>query len=413
MSDFPEFKCADRIEQTCNPIRNYVEKVIPNINIEEFKNSRPAQNLNLTLGDPTAFEEFKTDPKILELCAKGVGKIDGYTDFQGKLEIRQTLAQKYQFNNGIKITENEIFLTAGCSMGIYISLTVLANPGDNFLFPSPSFPLIVTMASSMGINVKFYNLIEEKDWEANLEQMDQLIDEKTRFIYICNPSNPLSSLWNKEHQLEILKLAQKHNNLPIVADETYEHMVYPGLKYFSFGELTEQVPVFIISGLSKRWLVPGWRTAWLILVGKEGVFDEIKQGIKNILNFILMPNTIVAGNQVEILNTSNDYIDDKMKKCQERFILLKELTKNTVGIKLKESKGAFYSVIAIDCNILKFENSQEFASKFLQEQNVAVFPGELFFGKNFFRIVLCSDLDVIKELAIRLNKFCLKYQRQQ
>jgi tyrosine aminotransferase len=54
-------------------------------------------------------------------------------------------------------------------MGIYLSLVVLANPGDNFLFPSPSFPLIVTIASNMGINVKFYDLLQEKDWEADLD----------------------------------------------------------------------------------------------------------------------------------------------------------------------------------------------------------------------------------------------------
>ena len=53
-------------------------------------------------------------------------------------------------------------------MGIYLSLAVLANPGDNFLFPSPSFPLIVTIASNMGVKVKYYDLLEEKDWEANI-----------------------------------------------------------------------------------------------------------------------------------------------------------------------------------------------------------------------------------------------------
>jgi len=91
--------------------------------------------------------------------------------------------------------------------------------------------------------------------------------------------------------LEILQLCKRHNNLPIVADETYEHMTYPGEKFYSFGELTETVPVFLISGLSKRWLVPGkkkntdfklfylnlfcvysprklgWRSGWLTLVG--------------------------------------------------------------------------------------------------------------------------------------------------
>lgn len=113
-------------------------------------------------------------------------------------------------------------------MGIYLSVATLANPGDNFLFPAPGFPLMVTVGSNLGIEAKFYDLLEDKDWEANLEQMEKLVDEKTKFIYICNPSNPLSSLWTKKHMLEIIEFSKRHNNLPIVADETYEHMPYPG-----------------------------------------------------------------------------------------------------------------------------------------------------------------------------------------
>lgn len=65
-------------------------------------------------------------------------------------------------------------------MGIFLSLTTLANPGDNFLFPSPGFPLIVTIGSNQGIAAKFYDLLEDSDWEADLKQMESLIDAKTK-----------------------------------------------------------------------------------------------------------------------------------------------------------------------------------------------------------------------------------------
>lgn len=84
----PTFPAAERIKNTCNPIRNYVESVLPKIDIEKFKETRPGTNVNLTLGDPTMFEEFQTNPKVLEKCAEGVGKIDGYTELIGKKEIR-------------------------------------------------------------------------------------------------------------------------------------------------------------------------------------------------------------------------------------------------------------------------------------------------------------------------------------
>ncbi|EAR94442.1 tyrosine/nicotianamine aminotransferase (macronuclear) [Tetrahymena thermophila SB210] len=415
MSDFPVFQAAERIKNTCNPIRNYVESVLPKIDITLYKDTRPADNLNLTLGDPTLFSEFQTNPEILQKCADGVGKIDGYTDLIGKPEIRQAVAERYKFQNNpnVKVDESDVFLTFGCSMGIYLSVATLANPGDNFLFPSPGFPLMVTVGSNLGIDAKFYDLMEDKDWEANLEQMEKLIDDKTRFIYICNPSNPLSSLWTKKHMLDIIDFCKRHNNLPIVADETYEHMPYPGEKFYSFGELTDTVPVVIISGMSKRWLVPGWRTAWLTLVGKKGVFDEVKQGLRNLLSFILMPNTIVAGNQVEMLKMNDDYIDEKMRLCSERFKLLKELVHDVKGIKLKEAKAAFYAAVGIDYECIDITSSQEFATKLLQEENVSVFPGELFFGKNFFRIIMCADEPVIREFSVRIRRFCERHQKKQ
>ncbi len=160
------------------------------------------------------------------------------------------------------------------------------------MVPSPGFPLSLTIASNLGVKTKSYNLIEEKDWEVDLKQMDQIIDGKTKFILVNNPSNPLSSVWSEKHMQEILQLAEKHN-LPLVCDEVYEEMVYPGLNYIPFAKLSPKVPILKLGGLTKRWLVPGWRMAWVVLYGKNGVMDEVKKAISNLTNILLMPNTVV------------------------------------------------------------------------------------------------------------------------
>lgn len=84
----------------------------------------------------------------------------------------------------------------GGSLAIWMTAQLLANEGDNFLFPSPGFPLLLTIAKSMNITPKFYHLLPEQNWEANLEEMEKLIDEKTKFIYVNDPSNPLGSCWS-------------------------------------------------------------------------------------------------------------------------------------------------------------------------------------------------------------------------
>lgn len=96
-----------------------------------------------------------------------------------------------------KLDLSDVFLTFGGSMGLYLSIATLANAGDNFLMPKPGFPLSVTIASNLGINVKYYDLLADKDWEIDLKQLESQIDEKTRFIVVNNPSNPTSGLWSK------------------------------------------------------------------------------------------------------------------------------------------------------------------------------------------------------------------------
>ena len=70
-------------------------------------------------------------------------------------------------------------------------------------------------------------------------------------------------------------------------------MVFPGEKFISFSEVTKTVPVIKICGLTKKFFVPGWRAGWMVLFGQKGVFDEIKKGLNNLLNVVLMPNTVV------------------------------------------------------------------------------------------------------------------------
>jgi tyrosine aminotransferase len=92
------------------------------------------------------------------------------------------------------------------------------NEGQNILLPAPGFSLYETLASSKGIECKFYDLVPEKSWEVNIAHLDSLVDAKTSCILINNPSNPCGSVYSKEHLLQILAVAEKHN-LPIISDE--------------------------------------------------------------------------------------------------------------------------------------------------------------------------------------------------
>ncbi|CAE7915216.1 Tat, partial [Symbiodinium sp. KB8] len=105
--------------------------------------------------------------------------------------------------------------------------------------------------------------------------MSNNIDEKTKAIVVCNPSNPCGSVYSKEHLTAILEVAEKHK-VPIIADEIYRNLVFSDVEFHALGELSKNVPVLATGGLAKEFLVPGWRVGWVVVHDRNGVFAEVR-----------------------------------------------------------------------------------------------------------------------------------------
>lgn len=170
----------------------------------------------------------------------------------------------------------DVILCSGCSSSIDMCIAVLGHPGSNILIPRPGFSIYRTLALSYGIEVRSYNLLPDQQWEVDLQQMDQLINSDTVAIVLTNPSNPCGSVFTARHIRQILEIAEKHR-VPIIADEIYEHFVFPDVEYCSISSLSENVPVLSCGGLTKRFLVPGWRLGWIVIHDRNGVFQDIRK----------------------------------------------------------------------------------------------------------------------------------------
>jgi tyrosine aminotransferase len=160
-------------------------------------------------------------------------------------------------------TPDEIIVASGCSGALEIAITGMLNPGDNILLPNPGFSLYQTITEAHGATAKLYKLDPDRNWEADLEHMESLIDEDTKCILVNNPSNPCGSVFSKDHLNLILALAEKHH-LPIITDEIYGNMAFEGLTVFPMAGLTTTVPVVTVGGLGKQFVVPGWRCGWCV-----------------------------------------------------------------------------------------------------------------------------------------------------
>lgn len=191
------------------------------------------------------------------------------------MQARQAVCEYICPHQG-EVSPNDVILCSGCSSSLDMCIAVLAEAGKNILIPRPGFSIYRTLAVAHGIEVRSYHLKPDQQWEIDLKQMEKLIDENTAALVLTNPSNPCGSVFSREHILEILAIAEKYC-VPIIADEIYEHFVFPNVEYHSVSSLSENVPVLSCGGLTKRFLVPGWRLGWIVIHDRNNIFDGIRK----------------------------------------------------------------------------------------------------------------------------------------
>ena len=207
--------------------------------------------------------------EAVEAALKSHSHATGYVNATGLLEARQAIADFHSLPD-----PNSVIVANGCSGALEIALTALLDPGTILLVPQPGFPLYQVIAESHGATVMHYNLLPDKNWEVDLNHLEELVlkhDSLIRGILVNNPSNPTGSVFSRKHLESLAKFAKRHH-LPIVADEVYgdltfgEHTFHPMADVAA--SLGREVPVITASGLGKQFLVPGWRIGWVAFQDK-------------------------------------------------------------------------------------------------------------------------------------------------
>ncbi|XP_019965220.1 tyrosine aminotransferase [Paralichthys olivaceus] len=402
-----EVKPSEMANNTLNPIRSIVDemKLTPN---------RDKPMIALSIGDPTVFGNLPTDEVVLQAVKDAVDsqKYNGYAPSVGYLTSRQALANFYSCPEA-PLEAEDVILTSGCSHAIDLAISVLCNPGDNILVPCPGFSLYKTLAVSMGINVKLYNLLPEKSWEADLQHMESLIDERTSCVIVTNPSNPCGSVYSKEHLQKILKVASRHC-VPILADEIYSDMVLPGCSCPSMASLSSDVPIISCGGLAKRWLVPGWRMGWILIHDRNDIFGSaIRQGLVKLSQRILGACSLIQGALESILNnTPQSFYNNTISLLKSNSEICFNKLSTVAGLNPVKTSGAMYLMVGMDMDHFpEFKNDVDFTERLVTEQSVFCLPASAFEYPNFFRIVLTVPQEMMVEACGRIREFCQCHYR--
>ena len=402
------------IDDMCNPIREIVEKI---------KMPGPGQKkmIPLSIGDPTVFGNLRMAKTFRDAIIENLKSenFNGYSSSMGRPEARKAVAKYYQTKTS-PLTADDVIICSGCSGAIEIAIKAMTSPGENILLPKPGFSLYQTIAEQYGVKCRYYDLIAEKNWEADLEQMEQLIDERTKLIFVNNPSNPCGSVYSKDHLNAILDVAER-NKLPIISDEIYGNMCFTGSTFYPLASLTTQVPILAVGGIAKEFLVPGYRVGLILLHDRNDILKDVISGIKKLTQLIIGSNTLVQSALPSILTPEEG--SKKQEELSEwRKTVMAQLEKNAMytsktlqavpGLTVIVPQGAMYVMVGIDIGSFdSISNDLEFAQALLDEESVFVIPGSCFKMPNFFRVVFSAPHEKLTEAYDRIHAFCSRHCR--
>jgi len=389
-------------KNTFNPIRDIMETM-------EFTPNPEKKMISLALGDPTVYKNLNPAPEVVEAVRDSLigGLKNGYGPSTGFVDARQAVAD-YVSVPGAKVTADDVILCSGCSCALDIAISTMADAGKNILVPRPGFPIYTTLSAGQEIETREYNLLPNQDWEADLEQMEAMIDQNTAAIIVNSPSNPCGSVFSVQHLKDILAIAEKYK-VPIIADEIYEHFVFPGETYVPIASLTTTVPVLSCSGLTKRFLVPGWRLGWIIINDRNHVFDqEIRRGLMCMSQRIIGSNTFIQGALPTILKkTPTSFFENAISVIKDNADLAFTKLRNSPGLIPIMPRGAMYMMVKVDMDRFpQFNTDLEFIERLVSEESVQCMPGKCFNYPGYMRLVLTLPRRLLNEALDRIHSFC-------
>ena len=351
--------------------------------------------ISLGVGEP----DFVTPWHIREAATNSLERgYTMYTSNYGMLELRQELAKYLEHHYGVSYQpEREILVTVGVSEGLDLAVRAILNPGDEVIIPDPwyvSYPPCVILAGGTPV---FVPLSKQNDFVLKAEDVEPLINKRTKAILIGYPSNPTGAVMSRKELAEIAKLAQKYNLL-VISDEIYARLVY-GVEHTCFASLPGvKEQTILLGGFSKAFAMTGWR------IGYIAANPQLIEAMLKIHQYtMLCVPTMSQMAGIEALRSGEDDVAKMVKEYdrRRRFIVRKL---NEIGLPCFEPKGAFYAFPSIEATGM---SSEEFAERLLMEERVAVVPGSAFgqCGEGFVRCCYATSLASIEEALKRIERF--------
>jgi aspartate/methionine/tyrosine aminotransferase len=352
--------------------------------------------------------DFPTPDYIVEAAAAAAKIVANhrYSPTPGLPDLRDAIVAKTKRDSNYEITADQVLVTNGGKQAVYQAFATIVDVGDEVLLPSPywtTYPECIQLAGGKAVEV-FAD--ETQNYLVTVEQLEAARTPKTKALLFCSPSNPTGSVYSVEQVKAIGEWALK-NNIWIIADEIYEHLLYDGATAPSMPVLVPGLAdtTIILNGVAKTYAMTGWRVGWMI-----GPKDVIKAATN--LQSHLTSNVSNVSQRAAIAAVTGDLaaVHKMGEAFNRRRKLIVSLLNEIPGFSCPTPTGAFYvypSVKGVLGKTIRGKTpttSAELATLILEEVEVAAVPGEAFGPSGYLRFSYAlSDEDIVEGIG-RIKK---------
>ena len=360
--------------------------------------------IGLGAGEP----DFDTPEHVKEAARKAMA--DGktkYTAVDGIPELKQAIVDKFARENSLKCKVSEVTVGTGGKQVLYNALLATLNPGDEVVIPTPywvSYPDIVLLGEGVPV---FVPCPASAGFKMSPERLESAITPKTKWLILNSPSNPSGAGYTKADLEGLAEVLRRHEQVHVLTDDMYEHLVYGGFTFTTFAEAAPdlQERTLTLNGVSKAYCMTGWRIGYA--TGSESL---IKAMAKLQSQSTSNPNSIAQYAAVEALNGPLDFMASNLKAFDERRRLVVSALNQIDGVECAEPEGAFYVFPSVEGVMgrkrpdgQEITNDGELVTWLLEDGGVAAVQGAAFGLEPYFRISYATGTEALEDACARIK----------
>ncbi|TLS35881.1 pyridoxal phosphate-dependent aminotransferase [Pseudalkalibacillus caeni] len=359
--------------------------------------------IGLGAGEP----DFNTPQHIIDAAVKSMNEgFTKYTPSGGLLELKQSIARKFERDQSLTYSPEEIIVCTGAKHALYTLFQVLLDEEDEVIVPTPywvSYPEQVKLAGGKPV---YIDGEEENRFKITPEQVEKAVTQKTKAIILNSPSNPTGSIYTREELQAIGEVCLKHGLL-IVSDEIYEKLVYGDATFTSIAQLSEKLKkqTVIINGVSKSHSMTGWR------IGYAAGDKRIIKAMTNLASHSTSnPTSIAQYGAIAAYDGTQDPVEEMRQAFEERLNKVYDRLVQIPGLSCVKPSGAFYLFPNAKkaAEMTGYDSVDDFVKALLEEEKVAIVPGSGFGSPENVRLSYATSLDTILEALERIDQFIAK-----